>query len=460
MQTHFTLKQLADPTIAESDKILRACVHCGFCTATCPTYVLLGDEADSPRGRIYLIKEMLEQDRAATKDDVKHIDRCLSCLACMTTCPSGVHYMHLVDNARNHIERTYRRPLTDKFSRTLLRLVMPYPARFRAMMRLAQFTRWIAPIANALGMSRVAAMLKLAPRSLPKATTPVANNFAPAGSKKGRVALMSGCVDQVVKPSIREATIRLLTRHGIEVVLPEGEACCGSLSHHMGREHEAHDFIKNNVDAWTREIEKGGLDAILITASGCGTTVKDYGFMLRMDEAYAQKAAKVSALARDITEYLATLELKGEPPVTLPVAYHSACSMQHGQKITQAPKKLLAGMGFEVRDVPEGHLCCGSAGTYNMLQPEIADRLRERKVANVRSTGAGLIATGNVGCMVQIGADLDWPILHTVELLDWATGGPKPLALDGWNPPEGLWHNAATLDPREKANGPREEVKA
>jgi glycolate oxidase iron-sulfur subunit len=460
MQTNFSIAQLADPNIAESDKILRACVHCGFCTATCPTYVLLGDEADSPRGRIYLIKEMLEQGRAAAKDDVKHVDRCLSCLACMTTCPSGVHYMHLVDNARNHIEQTYRRPLSDQFARTLLRLVMPYPARFRAMMRVAAFTRWLAPVARAFGMSRIAAMLALAPRALPKASPGLVRAHPPFGPKKGRVALMSGCVDQVVKPSIREATIRLLTRHGIEVVLPEGEACCGSLSHHMGREREAHDFVKNNVDAWTREIERGGLDAILITASGCGTTVKDYGFMLRSDNAYAEKAAKVSALARDITEYLSTIELKDAAPIKLPVAYHSACSMQHGQKITREPKKLLAGMGFEVRDVPEGHLCCGSAGTYNMLQPEIAGRLRERKVENVRSTGAGLIATGNVGCMVQIGASLEWPILHTVELLDWATGGPKPIALDGWNPPEGLWHNPATLMPREKADGPREEVKA
>ncbi len=460
MQTHFTLAQLADPNIAESDRILRACVHCGFCTATCPTYVLLGDELDSPRGRIYLIKQMLEQDRAATAEDVKHIDRCLSCLSCMTTCPSGVHYMHLVDNARNHIERTYRRPLSDKFSRTLLRLVMPYPARFRAMMRVAQFTRWLAPVANALGLSRVAAMLKLAPRGLPKAAAGLVRVHPPFGPRKGRVALMSGCVDQVVKPAIREAAIRLLTRHGVEVVLPEGEACCGSLSHHMGREHEAHDFVKNNVDAWTREIERGGLDAILITASGCGTTVKDYGFMLRNDAAYAEKAAKVSALARDVTEYLSALELTGGTPIRLPVAYHSACSMQHGQKITREPKMLLSGLGFEVRDVPEGHLCCGSAGTYNMLQPEIAGRLRERKVANVRATGAGLIATGNVGCMVQIGASLEWPILHTVELMDWATGGPKPSALDGWNPPDGLWHKAATSNPREKADGPREEIKA
>ncbi len=460
MQTLFSPAQLVDPNISEADKILRACVHCGFCTATCPTYVLLGDEADSPRGRIYLIKEMLEQDRPAKPDDVKHIDRCLSCLACMTTCPSGVHYMHLVDHARHHIEKTYRRPLADKFVRWMLRQIMPFPARFRAAMRLANLTRWTAPIASALGMTRIAAMLKLAPRAFPRSNIGSQRIYFGVAPRRGRVALMSGCVDQVVKPEIREATIRLLNRHGVEVVLPAGEGCCGSLSHHMGREREALDFVRNNVDVWTREIENSGLDAILITASGCGTTVKDYGFMLRTDPAYAAKAAKVSALARDITEYVATLEITSAQPIKLPVAYHSACSMQHGQKITGMPKKLLSNAGFDVRDVPEGHLCCGSAGTYNMLQPEIAARLRDRKVTNIRSTGAGLIATGNVGCMVQIGSGLEWPVLHTVELLDWATGGPKPAALDGWNPPETLWHNPATSNPREKADGPRQEVKA
>jgi glycolate oxidase iron-sulfur subunit len=460
MQTQFSPAQLADPNISEADKILRACVHCGFCTATCPTYVLLGDELDSPRGRIYLIKEMLEQDRPAKPDDVKHIDRCLSCLACMTTCPSGVHYMHLVDHARHHIEETYRRPLDDRLVRWMLRKLMPFPARFRAAMRLANLTRWTAPIASALGMKRIAAMLTLAPRSLPPSNIGSQRIYFGVAPKRGRVALMSGCVDQVVKPEIREATIRLLNRHGVEVVLPSGEGCCGSLSHHMGREHEALGFVRNNVDVWTREIENAGLDAILITASGCGTTVKDYGFMLRTDPAYAEKAAKVSALTRDITEYLATLELSPVQPIALPVAYHSACSMQHGQKITGVPKQLLRKAGFDVRDVPEGHLCCGSAGTYNMLQPEIATQLRDRKVTNIRSTGAGLIATGNVGCMVQIGSGLDWPVLHTVELLDWATGGPKPVALEGWNPPETLWHNPATSIPREKADGPREDVKA
>jgi glycolate oxidase iron-sulfur subunit len=433
MQTSFSLTQLADPNIAEADKILRACVHCGFCTATCPTYVLLGDELDSPRGRIYLIKDMLERDRPATAEDTLHVDRCLSCLACMTTCPSGVHYMHLVDHARAHIEKTFRRPLADRLRRSFLARLMPFPNRFRLSLYAAMFGKPFAPLLSALGFRRLGAMLKLAPWLPPLGSKfPASGVVAAEGERKGRVALMSGCVDRVAAPRIRDATIRLLTRHGIEVVLAEGEACCGSLSHHMGREHEAFGFVKNNIDAWTREIEGEGIDAILITASGCGTTVKDYGYMLRLDPAYAGKAARVSALTRDISEYLTGLEMR--PRVqskTVRVAYHSACSMQHGQKITREPKALLAGAGFEVRDVPEGHLCCGSAGTYNMLQPEIAARLRDRKVRNIESTSPEIVATGNIGCMTQIGSATRIPVVHTVELLDWATGGPAPAAILG-----------------------------
>jgi glycolate oxidase iron-sulfur subunit len=406
-------------------------VHCGFCTATCPTYVLLGDELDSPRGRIYLIKEMLEQGRAATAEDTLHIDRCLSCLACMTTCPSGVHYMHLVDHARAHIEQTFRRPLLDRLRREFLAWLMPHPARFRLSLYAAMLAKPLRPILSAIGLKRLAAMLVLAPWLPPRPSQNREAGIVPAqGPRKGRVMLMSGCVDQVVAPHVRDSAIRLLSRHGIEVVLASGEACCGSLSHHLGREHEALAFVKNNVDAWTREIEGEGIDAILITASGCGTTVKDYGFMLRTDAAYAEKAASVSALARDISEYLATLDLAA--PVRqrkLRIAYHSACSMQHGQKVTLEPKDLLSRVGFDVRDVPEGHLCCGSAGTYNMLQPEIAARLRDRKVKNIESIRPQLIATGNIGCLTQIGSGTTIPVLHTVELLDWATGGPTPAAI-------------------------------
>jgi glycolate oxidase iron-sulfur subunit len=454
MQTSFTLAQLADPDIAEADKILRACVHCGFCTATCPTYVLLGDELDSPRGRIYLIKDMLENDRPATAEVVKHIDRCLSCLACMTTCPSGVHYMHLVDHARAHIEETYVRPFPERAMRGLLAALLPYPGRFRAalaagwlagrVMKIASWVPWrgrlsvaaarkAVPVAAGwLGvMKRSIAMLSLMPARLPnRSAYEGPGTFSPDRSRRGRVVLLQGCAQSVLAPSINEATIRLLMRHGIEVVLAKGEGCCGSLVHHMGREEQALAQARNNIDVWTREIEGGGLDAILMTASGCGTTIKDYDFMLRGDAAYAAKAAKVSSLAKDISEYLTTLKL-GAPaqPQGLTVAYQAACSIQHGQKITRQPKELLAASGFAVREIGEAHLCCGSAGTYNIMQPDIAAALRSRKVANIERTGADVIATGNIGCMTHIAPATGIPVVHTVELIDWAHGGPVPDAL-------------------------------
>jgi glycolate oxidase iron-sulfur subunit len=454
MQTSFTLAQLADPDVAEADKILRACVHCGFCTATCPTYVLLGDELDSPRGRIYLIKEMLENDRPATADVAKHIDRCLSCLACMTTCPSGVHYMHLVDHARAHVEETYRRPWADRIMRALLANLLPYPGRFRAALAAGWFAgplvwaaSWLAgraarrtprkaiPVSPGWrGMAqRTRAMLGLMPARLPnRSAYGRPQTFSTQPSRRiGRIALLQGCAQSVLGPQINEAAVRLLTRQGIEVVLAADEACCGALVHHMGREHQALAQARRNIDVWTGAIGDG-LDAIVITASGCGTTIKDYGYMLRNDPAYAEKAARVSALAKDISEYLAGLEL-GEPAARsgLTVAYQSACSLQHGQKITRQPKDLLAAAGFRVRDVAEAHLCCGSAGTYNIMQPDIARALRERKVANIERTKPDVIATGNIGCMTHIAQGTDIPIVHTVELLDWAYGGPTPLSLKG-----------------------------
>jgi glycolate oxidase iron-sulfur subunit len=429
VQTTFTLAQLADPHVAESEKILRACVHCGFCTATCPTYVTLGNELDSPRGRIYLIKDMLEAGRDADAETVTHIDRCLSCLSCMTTCPSGVHYMHLVDHARAHIEKTYRRPLIDRAIRAVLAAVLPYPERFRAALGLAKLGRPFAPLLRRIpALKPLAAMLALAPKELPARKPPVAS--APKVVTRGRVAILAGCAQSVLDPGINEATARLLSRLGVEIVAAPGEGCCGALVHHMGREAGALEFARRNIDAWTQTIDNGGLDAILITASGCGTTIKDYGFMLRLDEAYAEKAARVSTLAKDITEYLAMLDLPA-PAITtgLVVAYHSACSMQHGQKITRQPKELLRKAGFVVREPREGHLCCGSAGTYNILQPDIASRLRDRKVRNIEATEAALVATGNIGCMTQIGSGTELPVVHAVELLDWAWGGPKPAAL-------------------------------
>ncbi|KRP96382.1 MULTISPECIES: glycolate oxidase subunit GlcF [Bradyrhizobium] len=434
MKTEFSLAQLADPDIAEADKILRACVHCGFCTATCPTYVLLGDELDSPRGRIYLIKEMLEKDQAPTADVVKHIDRCLSCLACMTTCPSGVNYMHLVDQARVQIEQRYRRPLTERLLRQVLAFVLPDPQRFRVSMWLARLARPLGvllptprPAATPGLIQRIKAMLALAPDRLPPAGPAAGSVFAALGKKRGRVALLQGCAQQVLAPRINQAAISLLTRHGIEVVLVRDEQCCGALTHHLGNDEDALARARANVAAWRKEMAGEGLDAILVTTSGCGTVIKDYGYLLREDTACAADAARVSALAKDITEYVAGLELATAARADdIVVAYHSACSLQHGQKITGLPKELLSKNGFVVKDVPESHLCCGSAGTYNILQPELAGRLRDRKVANIASVKPDMIAAGNIGCMVQIASGTSVPVVHTIELLDWATGGARP----------------------------------
>jgi glycolate oxidase iron-sulfur subunit len=426
MQTNFTLAQLADPQIAESEKILRACVHCGFCTATCPTYVTLGDELDSPRGRIYLIKDMLEHDRPASAEVVKHIDRCLSCLACMTTCPSGVHYMHLVDHARAHIEKTYRRPMLDRALRAFLARVIPDPALFRPLLWLGWLAKPLAPVFGALGLAGMGAMLQLSRRP-PSAPRRGPRAYPAAGARRGRVALLSGCTNDLLGPAINDATIRVLTRHGIEVVVPEGEGCCGSLVHHMGRQEQSHARARANIAAWTREIDGRGLDAIIVNASGCGTTVKDYGFMLRTEEVWADRAARVSALARDICEYLATLDLTpAGPRPGLRVAYHAACSLQHGQRVVRQPRELLATLGFAVADVPEGHLCCGSAGIYNILHTDIAQTLRDRKIGRIELLDPDVIAAGNIGCITQLATGTKIPVVHPVELIDWATGGPRP----------------------------------
>ena len=452
MQTSFTPAQLESPKVARSNEILRACVHCGFCTATCPTYQVLGDENDGPRGRIYLIKDMLENDRPADAQTAKHIDRCLSCLACMTTCPSGVHYMHLVDHARVHIERTYRRPWRDRALRSLLAQVLPYPKRFRLALRGAQIGR---PFARWIPDARLRAMLGTAPRALPAPSDMDRPQIFPAeGARKMRVALLTGCAQKTLDPAINEATIRLLTRLGAEVVVAEGMGCCGALVHHMGREAESHAAAARNIRAWMRLRDEGGLDAVVINTSGCGTTVKDYGHMLRETD-IAKDAATISALARDVSEVLSDL-LPGDAPFgTLNpaaegiagtdaraardedhapaprVAYHAACSLQHGQQIKTAPKALLRRAGFEVVEPRDSHLCCGSAGTYNLMQPEISAELKARKLSAIAAKAPQIIAAGNIGCMVQLASGTTVPVVHTVELLDWATGGPQPGKLDG-----------------------------
>ena len=427
MQTTFTSEQLKDPGIQRANQILRSCVHCGFCTATCPTYQILGDELDSPRGRIYLIKDMLEKGRPADAQTVKHIDRCLSCLACMTTCPSGVHYMHLIDQARAYIEKTYKRPFTDRFLRAMLARIIPYPTRFRLALFGAKIAR---PFAFLVPDKRLKAMLAMAPKQIP----PVSRNddpqvFLAVGERRMRVALMTGCAQKALNTDINDATIRLLQRLGCEVVVAKGAGCCGALTHHMGKEDLAHASAAENIRAWMAERSAGGLDAIVINTSGCGTTIKDYGHMF-LSDSLAGDAAVVAGMAKDISEVLMTLGLPQGAPKGVRVAYHAACSLQHGQQIKTAPKDLLKRVGFEVVEPADSHLCCGSAGTYNLLQPEISQQLKARKVQTLEAKAPQIIAAGNIGCMMQIGSGTTVPVVHTVELLDWATGGPRPRSLD------------------------------
>ena len=470
MQTGFTPAQLADPELATSEQILRKCVHCGFCTATCPTYVLLGDELDSPRGRIYLIKDMLENARPATDAVVPHIDRCLSCLACMTACPSGVHYQHLIDHARVHVERTYRRPLRERVLRALLAAILPYPRRLRAALSLGALARplvrrWASnhpahPARAAGGASAggfaasLRAMLQLAATATRREPAPEAARRAPADGdeggaplgRRGRVALLSGCAQSVLDSGTQAASVRLLERAGFDVVAIDG--CCGALVHHLGRAADGAAFATRILERIEAERRRGAIDAVIVTASGCGTHLKDYGHLFRTDAQRAGVAAAMSARTRDITEWLheigwsaATAPARATSAWThqgLSVAYHSACSMQHGQQLDRAPRELLERAGFEVREIPEGQLCCGSAGTYNLLQPEIATQLRDRKVESIRRTGARLVATGNVGCIIQLASASELPVVHTAELLDWACGGPMPATLRArteWFPP-------------------------
>lgn len=450
VETHFTPEQLKNPQLAEADGIIKSCEHFGFCTATCPTYVLLGDENDAPRGRIDLMRVMLENGGAPAAKTVGHIDRCLSCLACMTTCAVRVDYMHLVDRARVHIERHFRRPWPERLLRALLARLLPRPALFRFALKLARLARPLAPLLP----GRLGNLMAMSPDILPAASEDlVPGVHAAEGPRRHRVALLAGCAQRVLAPQINAATLRLLVRHGCEVVVAPQAGCCGSLTLHMGREQEALAAARRNIDAWIGHIETDGLDAVLVNASGCGTTVKDYGHLLQHDAAYRDKARRVAALTLDISEFFDRIGLDMDgPPAALrrhAVAYHDACSLKNAQRVTEQPRRLLAAAGFLVRDVPEAQLCCGSAGTYNLLQPQIARQLGERKAAHVKSTGAQVLAAGNIGCMVQLGRHAGLPVLHTVELLDWATGGPRPGVLAGIEleelPPEapaaasGIW---------------------
>ena len=430
MQTNFTKKQLQDSNISSADGILRKCVHCGFCNATCPTYQIVGDELDGPRGRIYLIKDMLENDKPANEKIAKHIDRCLSCYACMTTCPSGVNYMHLVDHARNHIEKTFTRPFFDRFIRSLLSKILPSPTLFRIAgysARLFYPFRFLFP-------KKIKNMMKYMPNSFPVSRQENKEIYSSVGKTYARVALLTGCVQRVISPQINDATIDILNRHGVEVIVPKKVDCCGSLNHHLGKEELAHKSFINNINSWFKWYEEKNLDAILVTTSGCGTTLKDYGYIFRdhPDKELRRKAKMVSSLAKDVTEYLGkNIKLnyvKKDKKFT--IAYHSACSMQHGQKIHSQPMDLLKKTGNEIVEIPDGHLCCGSAGTYNLLQDEMAAELLKRKVSNIDKVKPDFISTGNIGCMTQISSGTKIPIVHTIEILNWYTGGEKPIAIN------------------------------
>ena len=430
MQTNFTKKQLQESSIIDANGIIRKCTHCGFCNATCPTYQVAGDELDGPRGRIYLIRDMLENNKPASEKITRHIDRCLSCYACMTTCPSGVNYMHLVDHARNHIEKTYVRPFFDRFIRILLSIILPSPKLFRIVGYLAR----IANPFKFLFPKKIKNMLKFMPTSFPKSNYENKEVYSPKGKTFAKVALLTGCVQRVISPQINDSTIDILNRHGVEVIVPKEITCCGSLNHHLGKEDLAHKSFVNNINFWFKCYEERNLDAILVTTSGCGTTLKDYGHIFRddPDKDLRKKAKIISSLAKDVTEYLGkNIKLNFvEKDKKFKIAYHSACSMQHGQKLHNQPMNLLKKTGNEIVEIPDGHLCCGSAGTYNLLQGEMASELLVRKVSNIDKVKPDFISTGNIGCITQISSGTKIPILHTIEILNWYTGGEKPNAIN------------------------------
>ena len=433
MQTHFSETALQRPEIQMADDILRKCVHCGFCTATCPTFVLTGDERDSPRGRIWMMRDALgggdTGDQMNMGDVGYHLDRCLGCMSCMTTCPSGVDYLHLVDIGRAEVEKTTKRSLADTVIRKLLAGLVPNVRMFNLALKLAMMGR---PFASILPR-RLAAMIGSAPAKLGAIDTVGAKDqiFSPETSVKKRVLLLQGCAQRAIAPEINAATLRLLSSLGVEVVVRTHASCCGGLAHHINESDSAHRHISATARAWRADIDADNLDAIIVNTSGCGTTLKDYGQLLSDDRELAQTGARISALAMDITEFLAEhTQLPALPEKGLSVAYHAACSLQHGQKVTAAPKTLLATAGFEVRQIAESHLCCGSAGVYNILQPELAGQLQSRKVTNINKAEADIVATGNLGCINQI-SGAEAPVCHTVQLLDWAYGGPVPAGLEG-----------------------------
>lgn len=429
MKTGFSSAQLNDPRMKEANGILRACVHCGFCASACPTYAVTGDERDSPRGRIWLIRDLLENDGPPKDEAVFHLDRCLECLACMPACPSGVDYGHLIATAREEIETRGGRSWPDRFRRAALLRVLTDGSRARLLFALARAARLFA----ALMPARLAAALRLA-TALPPVTVagPWAGIYPANGPRKGRVGVLRGCVQGAVAPSINEALTRLLNRAGIEVVILSGAECCGALDKHLGRGEAARARAQAVIAAVLDERDGAGLDAVVQTSSGCGTMIKDYGHLLADDAAWSAKAAEVSALARDASQFLVGLDLAWRPlPRPLVTGWQAPCSLTNGQRVVAEPPALLRAAGFTVKEPDDGGYCCGSAGVYNLLEADMASALGDRKASALAALGADVIVSGNVGCMAQLTGRVGRPVVHLAEILDWATGGPPPRGLSG-----------------------------
>jgi glycolate oxidase iron-sulfur subunit len=403
MQTSLSSDLLETPLGREADEILRNCVHCGFCNATCPTYQLTGDELDGPRGRIYQIKQVLEG-KAATGTTQLHLDRCLTCRACETTCPSGVDYHRLLDTGRELVEQAVPRPFMERLKRRLLRLLLPYPSRFAPLLRIGQLLR---PALPASLKQQVPARQDI-------------NSTLPERQHERTVLLLDGCVQPALAPQINHATVRVLDALGISTVRERNSGCCGAVSYHLNAGEEAKSFMRRNIDAWWPAIEQGA-EAIVVTASGCAPMVKDYGHILSGDAAYADKARRVSELARDVSEVVAGAfrsEVFATTGGDTRVAFHSPCTLQHGQRITGVVEGMLTRLGFRLTAVANGHLCCGSAGTYSILQPALSTSLRENKLTSLQAGQPDMIATANIGCLMHMSGHADVPVMHWIELLD------------------------------------------
>jgi glycolate oxidase iron-sulfur subunit len=404
MQTNLVERYADTEYGREAEAILRKCVHCGFCTATCPTYQLLGDELDGPRGRIYQIKEILEGS-TPTASTQGHLDRCLTCRSCETTCPSGVDYGRLADIGRKIVEDEVGRSLTETLIRKALIFVIPNRPLFGFLTRLGQLFRPLMP----------SAIRRKIPHRTPSSSWPQSTHTR-------KMLVLEACAQPSATPNVNAAAARVLDRLGIQLIAAKKAGCCGAVAHHLSDHHRSYDAVKRNIDAWWPLIEEGA-EAIVVTASGCGVMVKEYGHLLAEDSQYAEKAQRVAELAKDISEVLTGEDLGGlRVREASTLAFHSPCTLQHGQKLNGLTEGVLRELGFDLKPVADSHLCCGSAGTYSILQPDLSKRLLKNKVEVLEATGAPTIATANIGCQLHLSTGANTPVKHWIELVDEVTG--------------------------------------